>query len=251
MYWVSTQDTMDVLTTDGLTKEFSGFVAVDDVDLTVRQGELHGLIGPNGAGKTTTFNLITSELAPTSGTVYFKDEDITGTSPVEVTRRGIGRSFQILQFFPDLTVRKHFRLALRDATSTLRSVFENPSQYDDDIERLAARVQLGGKLDVIAKNLSHGEKRYLDIGLVLAMDPELLLLDEPAAGLNPSETDVLEGILTDLRGQYSTLLIEHDIELVRGLVDRLTILHRGEVLATGPPAEITANETVKEVYLGE
>lgn len=242
---------MDVLTTEGLTKDFAGFLAVDDVDLTVRQGELHGLIGPNGAGKTTTFNLITSELTPTSGTVRFKNEDITGKSPVEITRRGIGRSFQLLQFFPDLTVRKHLRLALRDSTNTFRSVFEDPSQYDEEIERIAERVQLDGKLDTKAKNLSHGEKRYLDIGLVLALDPELLMLDEPAAGLNPSETDVLEDILTDLRGRYSMMLIEHDIELVRGLVDRLTILHRGEVLATGSPEEITANEIVKEVYLGE
>jgi ABC-type branched-subunit amino acid transport system ATPase component len=240
-----------VLTTEGLTKDFAGFLAVDGVDLEVRRGELHGLIGPNGAGKTTTFNLITGELEPTGGTIRFDGTDITGESPVEITRRGIGRSFQLLQFFPDLTVRKHLRLALRDSADTLGSVFDDAADYEDEVTALAERVQLGDRLDTVAKNLSHGEKRYLDIGLVLGMDPELLMLDEPAAGLNPSETEVLEEILRDLRGEYTMVLIEHDVELVRELVDRLTILHRGEVLATGPPAEITADETVKEVYLGE
>jgi ABC-type branched-subunit amino acid transport system ATPase component len=234
-----------------LTKDFAGFLAVDGVDLEVRRGELHGLIGPNGAGKTTTFNLITGELEPTGGTIRFDGTDITGESPVEITRRGIGRSFQLLQFFPDLTVRKHLRLALRDSADTLGSVFDDAADYEDEVTALAERVQLGDRLDTVAKNLSHGEKRYLDIGLVLGMDPELLMLDEPAAGLNPSETEVLEEILRDLRGEYTMVLIEHDVELVRELVDRLTILHRGEVLATGPPAEITADETVKEVYLGE
>jgi ABC-type branched-subunit amino acid transport system ATPase component len=242
---------MAVLTTEGLTKDFAGFLAVDGVDLEVRRGELHGLIGPNGAGKTTTFNLITGELEPTGGTIRFDGTDITGESPVEITRRGIGRSFQLLQFFPDLTVRKHLRLALRDSADTLGSVFDDAADYEDEVTALAERVQLGDRLDTVAKNLSHGEKRYLDIGLVLGMDPELLMLDEPAAGLNPSETEVLEEILRDLRGEYTMVLIEHDVELVRELVDRLTILHRGEVLATGPPAEITADETVKEVYLGE
>jgi ABC-type branched-subunit amino acid transport system ATPase component len=242
---------MDVLTTDGVTKEFSGFLALDEVDLTVEQGEIHGLIGPNGAGKTTTFNLITGELKPTSGSINFKGEDITGKSPVEITRRGIGRSFQLLQFFPDLSVREHLRLAVRDSSEVLKSVFEDPATYDDRIQELAERVQLGEKLGTTAKNLSHGEKRYLDIGMVLAMEPELLALDEPAAGLNSSETDVLKEILEDLRGDFSMIVIEHDVEMVRDLVDRMTILHRGSVLATGSPAEITGNERVKEVYLGE
>lgn len=243
--------TMAILSTKGLTKEFAGFLAVDEVDLTVHEEELHGLIGPNGAGKTTTFNLITGELEPTTGSIQFNGDDITGESPVDITRRGIGRSFQLLQFFPELSVREHFRLALRDGTRTLNTVFEDPAGYEDEIASLAERVQLSDRLDATAKNLSHGEKRYLDIGIVLGMDPELLMLDEPAAGLNPSETELLEEILQDLRGEYTMVLIEHDVELVRRLVDRLTILHRGSILATGSPETITADETVKEVYLGE
>lgn len=240
-----------MLTTEKLSKDFGGFAAVSDVDLDVREGEIHGLIGPNGAGKTTTFNLISGELEPTSGAVRFRDENITGAPPERIARLGVGRSFQIIQYFPEMTVREHFRLAVRDSTKTLSSVFQDSSEYDATIEEYASRVQLEDRLDTVAKHLSHGEKRYLDIGLVLGLEPDLILFDEPAAGLNKSETNVLERIIEDLRGEYTILFIEHDINLVQRLADRITVLHRGEVLVRGPPEEISKDERLKEVYLGE
>ncbi|MFC6723974.1 ABC transporter ATP-binding protein [Halobium palmae] len=240
-----------MLSVSGLTKQFDAVVAVDDVDFELRPGEIHGLIGPNGAGKTTTVNLITGELEPTSGTIRFEDDDIVGLSPSAITRRGIGRSFQVVQYFPDMTVREHLHLALRDPTRTVLSSFGSSEDDTDRIESIASRVHLGDRLDVPAKSLSHGEKRFLDIGFVLALDSEVILFDEPAAGLNASETEELKGIIESLRSEYTILLIEHDIELVRAISDRITVLHNGKVLATGTPDEIVANDDVKEVYLGE
>lgn len=239
-----------MLAIEGLTKTFDSVVAVDDVDLEVRSGEIHGLIGPNGAGKTTTINLITGELQPTSGSVRFKDEDLVGLSPSTIARRGIGRSFQVVQYFPEMTVREHLHLALRDSSKTVRSVLGG-EDYTDRIESIASVVHLKDRLDVVAKNLSHGEKRFLDIGVVLGLDSEVILFDEPAAGLNTSETNELRGVLEDLRSEYTILIIEHDIELVRSVADRITVLQSGSVLATEPPSEIVTNPEVKEVYLGE
>jgi ABC-type branched-subunit amino acid transport system ATPase component len=240
-----------MLTVEGLRKEFGSLVAVRDVDLTLRKGEIHGLIGPNGAGKTTTVDLITGELAPTGGTVRLDGEDIGGLSPADIARRGIGRSFQVVQYFPDMTVREHLHLAVRDPGQTLRSLVDRGASTTDRVEQVAERVHLGDALDVVAKNLSHGEKRFLDIGVVLGVDADLLLLDEPAAGLNASETAELQRIIEDLRGEYTILIIEHDIDLIRRLTDRITVLHNGAVLATDEPENIVENEEVKEVYLGE
>jgi ABC-type branched-subunit amino acid transport system ATPase component len=240
-----------MLTVEGLRKEFGSLVAVRDVDLTLRKGEIHGLIGPNGAGKTTTVDLITGELAPTGGTVRLDGEDIGGLSPADIARRGIGRSFQVVQYFPDMTVREHLHLAVRDPSQTLRSLVDRGASTTDRVEQVAERVHLGDALDVVAKNLSHGEKRFLDIGVVLGVDADLLLLDEPAAGLNASETAELQRIIEDLRGEYTILIIEHDIDLIRRLTDRITVLHNGAVLATDEPESIVENEEVKEVYLGE
>lgn len=239
-----------MLAIEGLTKSFDSVIAVDDVDMEIREGEIHGLIGPNGAGKTTTVNLITGDLHPTSGSVRYKDDDLVGLSPSNIARRGIGRSFQVVQYFPDMTVRKHLHLALRDPSRTIRSVLTT-EEYADRIESIASVVHLEDRLGVVAKNLSHGEKRYLDIGCVLGLDSEVILFDEPAAGLNTAETDELREIIEDLRGEYTILIIEHDIELVRSVADRITVLHDGSVLATGPPSEIVTNPDVKEVYLGE
>lgn len=239
-----------MLETHGLTKEFGNIRAVDDVDLEVRRGEVHGLVGPNGAGKTTMFNLLTGELRPTSGGVDFEGTELTGLSPHEIVREGIGRSFQIVQYFPEMTVREHLHLAVRDETRALASVFE-AGDTDEEIQQLASRVRLEDQLDTEVKNLSHGEKRYLDIGMVLGLQPDLLLLDEPAAGLNSSESEHLEAIIDDLRDEYTIFLIEHDIDLVRRLSDRITVLHQGGVLASGTPEEVSENTDVQEVYLGE
>ncbi|MFC7216105.1 ABC transporter ATP-binding protein [Saliphagus sp. GCM10025334] len=240
-----------MLSTSDLSKNFSGFYAIRQVDFELEEGELHGLIGPNGAGKTTMFNLLTGELSPTEGEIRFKDEDITGASPMEITRLGIGRSFQIVQNFPEMTVREHLRLAIRNEKKTLTSVFENAEKYDDEIRSIADRVTLSDRLDDEVQNLSHGDKRFLEIGMVLGIDPELILLDEPAAGLNQSETVVLRDILREIRSEYTILLVDHDIELVRELSDRITVLHQGEILSQGSPKEIDNDEQIKEVYLGE
>lgn len=245
--WVYQTEMLEV---ESLTQDFGKIRAIDDVDLAINSGEVRGLIGPNGAGKTTLFNLITGEYDPTAGTISFKDQDITDDPPERISRLGIGRAFQIVELFPDLTVRENIRLAVRDETKTLRSFFGD-TDHDDSIEAIAATVGLGDVLDRSVKNLSHGEKRYLDIGLVLALDPELILFDEPAAGLNQAEFETLKSILRDLRGEYAMLIVEHNVDLLTDIVDRLTVLHRGEVLVEGTPDEIQGHEKVKEVYLGD
>lgn len=240
-----------MLSVEGLTKEFGSLVAVDDLTLELEQGEIHGLIGPNGAGKTTTINLITGELSPTRGSVEFHGEDIAGLTPEQITRKGIGRSFQVVQYFPEMTVRKHLRLAVRDPARTVGTAFGRRTDYSEEIERVAELAHLSDELDTVAKNLSHGQQRFLDVALVLAVDSEVILFDEPAAGLNQSETDEVKELLEELRGDYTMLVIEHDIDLVRAISDRITVLHNGAVLTTGTPEEVVENPDVKEVYLGE
>ena len=240
-----------ILETQDLTKKFDSLVAVDEVNLTLVPGEIHGLIGPNGAGKTTLINLITGGLSPTSGAVRFKGDDIAGLSPSAIARRGLGRSFQVVQYFPEMTVRQHLDLAVRDPTRTITSVLGGGDDNTERIEAIAERVHLGDVLDSDAKNLSHGEKRFLDIGTVLGLGTDVILFDEPAAGLNTSESNELREIIEELSGEFTILMVEHNVELVRSLADRITVLHDGSVLATGTPDEIVANTEVREVYLGE
>lgn len=240
-----------MLTVEGLTKRFDSVVAVDDVDLELREGEIHGLIGPNGAGKTTTVNLITGELTPTSGSIQFDGKDLVGLTPSTIARYGIGRSFQVVQYFPEMTVRKHLRLAVRDTTRTVLSVFDRNVDYSEEIQEVAERAHLEDELDTVARNLSHGQKRFLDIALTLAMDSKVLLFDEPAAGLNESETNEVREILEELRGDYAILIVEHDIDLIRAISDRITVLHNGSVLTTDTPENVVQNPQVREVYLGE
>lgn len=239
-----------MLEVESLTKEFGGFVAVDDVDLSIDEGVVHGIIGPNGAGKTTLFNLITGEFNPTKGTVTFRGRDITGATPEQITRLGIGRSFQIVEYFPELTVRENLRLAARDERRTLGAAVSD-ADYDDAVETVAGLIRLDSVLDREASNLSHGEKRYLDIGMVLALDPELILFDEPVAGLNQSEYEMLQTILEDLREDYTMMVVEHNVEFIVEIVDRLTVIHRGQILQEGTPDEIRNSSRVREVYLGE
>jgi branched-chain amino acid transport system ATP-binding protein len=246
-----------LLRTDGLTKKFGGLVAVDDVDFSLEKGEIHCIIGPNGAGKTTFFNLLTGGLEPTEGAIYLGDKNIVGDTPDEILEDGIARSFQVSELFNGLTVMENLRLALlgRDrGRSPLWFAFSN---IDDDEElkeeayAIAEKVKLGEEADKTVDALAHGKKRNLEIGIALSTGADVLLLDEPAAGLTTSETEALMGLIREIAEERTILLVEHDMDLVMGIADRITVLHNGRVLAQGSPGEIQNNETVKEVYLGE
>ncbi|QLD89129.1 ABC transporter ATP-binding protein [Natronomonas salina] len=241
-----------ILRTDGLTRKFGELTAVNDVDLEIHEGEIRGVIGPNGAGKTTVFNMLSGMLDPTSGKIFFRDEEITDMPPHKITNRGMALAFQITSIFPELTVTENVLGALNGQKS-----FLNPlERYGDDEEgikrvmEILTRVGLAEHADETAENLSHGDQKVLEMALALASDPELLLLDEPAAGLSASETRTVVNLLEELRGEITIMLIEHDMDLVMELVDNLTVLHHGEIIAEGSPADIQANEQVQEVYFG-
>lgn len=246
-----------LLQTENLVKRFGQFTATDRVDLTIERGEFRSVIGPNGAGKTTLFNLITGALPVTDGAIYFDGVDITTLSPSARVRRGIGRSFQISNVFGGLTVRENVRLAIqsvaRDEYTAVESLFKPTDRYDELNDRTEAILDRIGLAHVAAEQanaLAYGDKRRLEIGVVLATDPELVLFDEPTAGMSVEETqetiDLLEAVLVD----QTLLLIEHDIELVMELSDRITVLNGGQILAEGTPEEIAANQDVQNAYLG-
>ncbi|WP_336001898.1 ABC transporter ATP-binding protein [Halorientalis halophila] len=241
-----------VLRTDGLTRKFGQLVAVNDVDLEIYEGEIRGLIGPNGAGKTTVFNMLSGMLEPTSGEIWFNEEEITHMPPHKITSRGMALAFQITSIFPELTVTENVLGALNGQKRFL-SPLERYGDDEDGIARamdILDRVGLAEHAEETAENLSHGDQKVLEMALALAGDPELLLLDEPAAGLSASETRTVVDLLEELRGEITIMLIEHDMDLVMELVDNLTVLHHGEIIAEGSPAEIKANEQVQEVYFG-
>lgn len=246
-----------LLRTEGLTKKFGGLVAVDDVDFTLEEGEIHCIIGPNGAGKTTFFNLITGGLEPTEGTVYLGDENIVGKPPKKILEHGLARSFQISQLFNGLTVMENIRLGLlgaQDDMSRFKFAFshiENNEDLKEEAYRIAERINLGEEADTEVDALPHGKKRNLEIGLALSTGAGVLLLDEPAAGLTTSETEELMNLIREIAKERTILLVEHDMHLVMGIAEKITVLHNGQVLAQGPPQEIQTDETVKEVYLGE
>ena len=246
-----------ILRTDGLLKEFGNFAAIDDVSTAVEPGEFRSVIGPNGAGKTTLFNLISGALPVTEGTVTFQGEDITNIPPEQRIRRGMARSFQISNIFGGLTVRENVRLAAqalhREEYGLREALFRPTDRYDginEDTDRILDRIGLAGVAEETAASLPYGDKRRLEIGVVLATEPELVLFDEPTAGMGPEETqntiDLIEEVLVD----QTLILVEHDIELVMDLSDRITVLHRGEVLSEGTPEEIAEDEAVRDAYLG-
>jgi branched-chain amino acid transport system ATP-binding protein len=246
-----------VLETDGLTKRFGELTAVDAVDLAVERGEFRSVIGPNGAGKTTLFNCITGAMSPTTGTVTFDGEDITALPPHERVRRGLGRSFQITNVFGGLSVRENVRLAAQSVFApdipAREELLREKGTFDGINERtgdVLDRVGLADRAGELAETLAYGDQRRLEIGIVLATDPELVLLDEPTAGMSSEETTATIDLVTDVLADRTLLLIEHDIDLVMELSDRITVLARGQVLAEGDPGEIAADEDVREAYLG-
>ncbi|WP_435349689.1 ABC transporter ATP-binding protein [Haloarchaeobius sp. HRN-SO-5] len=245
-----------VLETKGLTRRFGELVAVDDLDLEVERGEFRSVIGPNGAGKTTLFNLISGALLPSEGAVIFDGDDVSRLRPHERVHRGIGRSFQITNVFGGLTVRENVRLAaqavLRDR-SPVENAFRSKDSFDDLNGRtndVLDRIGLAERGGEQASTLAYGDRRRLEIGLVLATDPTLVMLDEPTAGMSADETRETMELIGDVLADRTVLLIEHDIELVMNASDRITVLNRGEELATGPPEAVAENEQVQQAYLG-
>ena len=242
-----------ILETRGLTKEFKGFVAVDNVSLQVRRGAIHALIGPTGAGKTTTFNLLTKFLQPTAGTILFNGQDITREKPADVARRGVIRSFQISAVFPNLTVRENVRIALQRSLGTSFHFWKREKTLEVLNERAMAlleRVDLAKFARIHAGELAYGRKRTLEIATTLAMDPELMLLDEPTAGMGHEDVDRVKNLIKEVAAGRTVLMVEHNMSVVSGICDRITVLQRGAVLAEGAYAEVSANPQVMEAYMG-
>ncbi len=242
-----------ILETSGLTREFRGFVAVKDVGLRVQEGTIHALIGPNGAGKTTCFNLLTKFLAPTRGTIRFKGADITGLKPAAVARLGLVRSFQISAVFPHLTALENVRLALQRKRGASFDFWRSDTllnQFDDQACGLLADVGLEGYEGTTAALLSYGRKRALEIATTLALEPTMLLLDEPTAGMTHEDVDRVVQLIKRIRAGRTILMVEHNLGVVEGLCDRITVLARGQILAEGDYASVSKNPDVVTAYLG-
>ncbi|MPZ55517.1 MAG: ATP-binding cassette domain-containing protein [Rhizobiales bacterium] len=243
-----------MLQIEGLTKRFGGVVASENVTLDVRAGELHAIIGPNGAGKTTLIGQLTGELRPDAGRIRFDGEDITAMPTFQRSLLGLARSFQITSLFLDVTALDNVALAVQ-ANAGHSFHFWRDARSEAELREPAraalARVGLGQRADVMAANLSHGEHRLLEFAMALANKPRMLLLDEPMAGLGPEESARMVEMLRELKGELPVLLIEHDMEAVFALADRITVLVYGRVIASDVPAKIRANEEVRQAYLGE
>jgi branched-chain amino acid transport system ATP-binding protein len=242
-----------ILATSGLTREFRGFVAVKDVNLSVRAGTIHALIGPNGAGKTTCFNLLTKFLQPTRGTIRFKGRDITGMEPALVARLGLVRSFQISAVFAHLSTLENVRIALQRRRGGSFDFWRSDTalhEYDDQALALLDDVGLSDYADIPAGQLSYGRKRALEIATTLALEPEMMLLDEPTAGMAHDDVERIVALIARVRQGRTILMVEHNLSVVEGLCDTLTVLARGQILAEGDYAAVSANPDVIAAYLG-
>ena len=242
-----------ILVTDGLTKEFAGFVAVSGVNLAIARGSIHAFIGPNGAGKTTCFNLLTKFLKPTRGRIVFKGSDITKLAPAEVAQLGLVRSFQISAVFPHLTVLENVRLALQRKRGGSFDFWRSKRALDELNGRAAALIEDVGLQQfarIPAVELPYGGKRALEIATTLAVDPELMLLDEPTAGMGHEDVERIAALIKRVAANRTVLMVEHNLSVVATISDRITVLTRGRVLAEGDYASISANPEVREAYLG-
>lgn len=242
-----------ILSARDLTKEFKGFFAVEGVDLSVKQGTIHALIGPNGAGKTTCFNLLTKFLAPSRGKISYKGADITAMSPADIARLGLVRSFQISAVFPNLTAMENVRIALQrkrgDSFDFWRSE-KHLSDYDGRVLELLAEVGLDEFADVPAGELPYGRKRALEIATTLALDPEMLLLDEPMAGMGHEDVQRTAALIKRISANRTVLMVEHNLSVVASLSDTITVLARGKVLAEGDYSTVSKDPRVIEAYIG-
>ena len=242
-----------ILETRGLTKEFRGFLAVRDVSLRVRRGTIHALIGPNGAGKTTCFNLLTHFLVPTHGRITFNGRDITGRRPADIARLGLVRSFQISAVFPHLTTLENVRVALQRRRGRSFDFWRSErvlGAFRGRALELLAAVGLHGAAETPAGELSYGRKRALEIATTLALEPELMLLDEPTAGMAHEDVDRISALIKQVAKNRTVLMVEHNLSVVEHLSDTITVLARGEILAEGDYASVSANPEVVQAYLG-
>jgi branched-chain amino acid transport system ATP-binding protein len=241
-----------LLRTEKLVRAYGSLFAVNGVDFSVREGELRSIIGPNGAGKTTFFKLISGEVTPTSGRIWFKGREVTGTPQHAMARLGVTKSYQITSIFPHLTVFENVRVAAQGAAQAFDfwRRAESLGGARARAEEVLATVGLGAKARLLATHLSHGEQRHLELAIALAANPVLLLLDEPTAGMSPEETDETMNLISALKAGRTIVLVEHKMKLVMKISDRITVLHQGQVLADGTPEEIRANEVVQRTYLG-
>jgi branched-chain amino acid transport system ATP-binding protein len=244
-----------ILETRHLRREFGALIAVADVSMQVSAGSFHSIIGPNGAGKTTFFNLLSGNLKPTSGQVFFKGEDITRLPIHQTAHKGIGRSFQITNIFSNLTVLENVRLASQALGKDNFKLFRPVRRFSQFLDRawlVLEQVGLSNKAHHVAGTLPHGDQRKLELGMILAPNPELLLLDEPTAGMASEQVPELIALIQEVQaaGNKTVILVEHNMNVVMNASDAITVMYYGEVLAEGTPAEISANETVQKAYLG-
>lgn len=249
----SGQDRPYILETKGLVKEFKGFVAVNDVNLMVKRGEIHALIGPNGAGKTTCFNLLTKFLEPTRGSIEFNGQDITREPPQRIARKGVVRSFQISAVFPHLTVLENVRVALQRNLGTSFHFWRSADTLNTLNARaieLLAEVGLESYANMVAVEMPYGRKRALEIATTLALDPELMLLDEPTQGMGHEDVDRVMQLIKKVSANRTILMVEHNMKVVSGISDTITVLARGSVLAEGAYSTISTNPAVIEAYMG-
>jgi branched-chain amino acid transport system ATP-binding protein len=247
---------MSLLELSDLTKQFGALTAVDEVSLSVDEGETRSIIGPNGAGKSTLFNIVTGLLEPNAGTVMFNGQDITGKPPFKIARLGIARSFQITDVYEGLTTFENVRVAVQaghDRSMTLRSRADSLTEVTERTNEILDELGLSEQAEQRVEDLSYGDKRKIEIGLVIANEPDLLLLDEPTAGMSREETASIVKLIQQLKNRwgFTLLLIEHDLEIVMNISDAISVLHEGRLVANGSPEEIQTNDRVKEAYLGE
>jgi branched-chain amino acid transport system ATP-binding protein len=243
---------LEILKTESLTKNFGGLAAVFEVDFVLEEGRLQSIIGPNGAGKSTFFKMISGEITPSGGKIWFKGEDITGIPQHIVSHKGIATSYQITNIFPKLSTFENVRIAVQSRKTSFN--FWTRADGHQDINKktiqILETVKLSDKKDALAANLPHGDQRHLEIAIAIATEPVLLLLDEPTAGLNPVETVETTELIKKIAKGLSVILVEHKMKVIMNISERITVFHDGKIIAVGTPEEIQQNETVRKVYLG-
>jgi branched-chain amino acid transport system ATP-binding protein len=243
-----------ILELRGIYKDFDGLEVLFGINMGIRQGERHAVIGPNGAGKSTIFNIITGKYLPSKGNIIFKGQDVTGTSPYKLNRHGLARSFQITNIFRTMTVFQNVRNAVLSKNKIRYNLFsrlDRMKDIHDQTEKVLKQIGLLHSRDMVAGLLSYGQQRALEIGLTIATEPELILLDEPTAGMSTEETREAVKLIERVTQGKTLVIVEHDMEVVFSLADRITVIYYGEILASGPPDEIRQNQKVKDAYLGE